>query len=98
MACKSFFMQRRYNKPHLATHRPQEFIDTNLSGTLNLLEEAVKADIESFVFTSTTSVFGAALTPPAGAPAAWVTEDVRPIPKNIYGVTKVAAEDLCGSA
>ena len=33
--------------------------------------------------------------PPAGAPAAWVTEDVTPIPKNIYGVTKAAAEDLC---
>jgi nucleoside-diphosphate-sugar epimerase len=25
----------------------------------------------------------------------WVTEDVRPVPKNIYGVTKTAAEDLC---
>src|SRR3546814_4866394 len=35
------------------------------------------------------------LTPPAGAPAAWVTEEVAPIPKNIYGVTKAAAEDLC---
>jgi UDP-glucose 4-epimerase len=47
------------------------------------------------VFTSTTSVFGAALSPMPEAPAVWVTEDVRPIPKNIYGVTKVAAEDLC---
>src|SRR5262249_26820482 len=63
--------------------------------TLNLLEEAVAAGVRSFVFTSTTSAFGAALTPPAGAPAAWVTEDVRPIPRNIYGVTKAAAEDLC---
>jgi nucleoside-diphosphate-sugar epimerase len=33
--------------------------------------------------------------PPPGAPAAWITEDVRPVPKNIYGVTKAAAEDLC---
>ncbi|NNL00350.1 MAG: NAD(P)-dependent oxidoreductase, partial [Xanthomonadales bacterium] len=33
--------------------------------------------------------------PPTGQPAAWVTEDVKPIPKNIYGVTKTAAEDLC---
>ncbi len=24
-----------------------------------------------------------------------MTEDVRPVPKNIYGVTKTAAEDLC---
>jgi hypothetical protein len=33
--------------------------------------------------------------PPPGAPAAWITEEVAPIPKNIYGVTKAAAEDLC---
>jgi nucleoside-diphosphate-sugar epimerase len=43
---------------------------------------------------STTSVFGDALVPPAGAPSAWITEDVRPIPKNIYGLTKAAAEDF----
>ncbi|WP_020472839.1 NAD-dependent epimerase/dehydratase family protein [Zavarzinella formosa] len=83
------------HKPHVATHTRQEFIDTNITGTLNLLEEAASAGVRAFVFTSTTSVFGRALTPPPGAPAAWVTEDVRPVPKNIYGVTKTAAEDLC---
>src|SRR3546814_13292226 len=66
-----------------------------ITGTLNLLEEAVDAGVGAFVFTSTTSVFGNALTPPAGAPAAWVTEEVAPIPKNLYGVTQAAAEDLC---
>jgi nucleoside-diphosphate-sugar epimerase len=40
-------------------------------------------------------MFGDALRPPAGTPAAWVDEEVRPIPKNIYGTTKTAAEDLC---
>lgn len=83
------------HKPHVATHSRQEFVDTNITGTLNLLEEAVSAGVRSFVFTSTTSTFGAALTPPETEPAAWVTEDVKPVPKNIYGVTKVAAEDLC---
>jgi nucleoside-diphosphate-sugar epimerase len=83
------------HKPHVATHARQDFIDTNVTGTLNLLEEAVAAGVTSFIFTSTTSVFGDALIPPAGAPAAWVTEEVTPIPKNIYGVTKAAAEDLC---
>lgn len=83
------------HKPHVATHGRQDFVDTNISGTLNLLEEAVAADVEAFVYTSTTSVFGDALVPPVGAPAAWVTEDVAPVPKNIYGVTKAAAEDLC---
>jgi UDP-glucose 4-epimerase len=83
------------HKPHVATHTRQEFVDTNITGTLNLLEAAVANQVRSFIFTSTTSTFGDALTPPAGSPAAWITEDVVPIPKNIYGVTKTAAEDLC---
>jgi UDP-glucose 4-epimerase len=83
------------HKPHVATHRRQEFVDVNVSGTLNLLEEAARAGVGAFVFTSTTSAFGRALTPPAGQPAAWLTEDVAPVPRNIYGVTKVAAENLC---
>ena len=60
-----------------------------------LLEEAAAAEVAGFVFTSTTSTFGRALAPPPGAPAAWITEDVTPVPRNIYGVTKTAAEDLC---
>ena len=83
------------HKPHVVTHSYQNFIDTNISGTLNLLEEAVSAGVKAFVFTSTTSTFGDALTPPEGAPAAWITEEVTPIPKNIYGASKTAAEDLC---
>jgi UDP-glucose 4-epimerase len=83
------------HKPHVITHARQDFVDTNITGTLNLLEEAASVGVDSFVFTSTTSAFGGALTPPAGAPAAWVTEDVTPVPKNIYGVTKTAAENLC---
>jgi UDP-glucose 4-epimerase len=83
------------HKPHVASHTRQAFVDTNITGTLNLLEEAVAAGVKSFVYTSTTSTFGHALTPPAGAPAAWITEGVVPVPKNIYGVTKLAAENLC---
>ena len=83
------------HKPHVATHSRQDFVDTNVTGTLNLLEASVANAVRSFIFTSTTSTFGDALTPPAGSPAAWITEDVVPIPKNIYGVTKTAAEDLC---
>jgi len=83
------------HKPHVATHSMQDFVDTNITGTLVLLEEAVAAGVEAFIYASTTSAFGDALTPAAGQPAAWITEDVAPIPKNIYGVTKVAAESLC---
>jgi UDP-glucose 4-epimerase len=83
------------HKPHVGSHRREDFVHTNITGTLTLLEEAVAAGVSRFVFTSTTSAFGRALTPPAGAPAAWITEDVAPVPRNIYGATKTAAEDLC---
>ncbi|MDA0183032.1 NAD(P)-dependent oxidoreductase [Solirubrobacter phytolaccae] len=83
------------HKPHVGSHTRQDFVDTNVTGTLTLLEEAVAAGVGRFVFTSTTSAFGHALVPPADSPAAWITEAVRPVPKNIYGVTKTAAEDLC---
>jgi len=83
------------HKPHVGSHSRQDFVDTNVTGTLTLLEEAVAAGVERFVFTSTTSAFGRALVPPPGAPAAWITEDVAPVPRNVYGATKTAAEDLC---
>ena len=83
------------HKPHVGSHSWQEFVETNVTGTMTLLEEAAAAGVGRFVFTSTTSAFGRALTPAPGEPAAWITEDVRPVPRNIYGVTKVAAEDLC---
>jgi UDP-glucose 4-epimerase len=83
------------HKPHVGSHDRTQFIATNIAGTLNLLEEAVEAGVDRFVFTSTTSTFGRALEPPEGAPAAWITEDVVPIARNIYGTTKAAAENLC---
>jgi nucleoside-diphosphate-sugar epimerase len=83
------------HKPHVASHRREDFVHTNITGTLTLLEEAVAAGVNAFVFISTTSAFGRALVPAPGEPAAWITEDVRPVPRNVYGATKVAAEDLC---
>lgn len=83
------------HKPHVATHAHRDFVDTNISGTLALLEEAAAANAKAFVFTSTTSAFGSALTPPPGMPAAWIDETVEPVAKNIYGVTKIGAEALC---
>lgn len=83
------------HKPHVATHSYRQFVDTNVAGTLALLEAALAERVEAFVFTSTTSAFGAALSPAPGEPAAWIDEDVAPVPKNIYGTTKIAAEGLC---
>jgi UDP-glucose 4-epimerase len=92
---ETVFHAATLHKPHVATHSRQAFVDVNITGTLNLLEEAASAGVKALIYTSTTSVFGDALIPPPGEPAAWITEDVRPVPKNIYGVTKSAAEDLC---
>src|SRR6516164_3351422 len=49
---ETVFHAATLHKPHVATHRRQDFVDTNITGTLNLLEEAVAARVASFVFTS----------------------------------------------
>lgn len=93
--CDGVIHAATLHKPHVATHARQAFVDVNVSGTLNILEACLDHGVKSLVFTSTTSTFGAALVPPPGAPAAWIDETVTPVPKNIYGVTKIAAENLC---
>ncbi|KAK4452850.1 NAD dependent epimerase/dehydratase family protein [Podospora aff. communis PSN243] len=83
------------HKPHIASHPKSAFLSVNLTGTLNLLEAATTFNIQTFTFLSTTSTFGSTLSPKKGSPAAWIDESVVPQPKNIYGATKTAAEDLC---
>ncbi|HWM06356.1 MAG TPA: NAD(P)-dependent oxidoreductase [Actinophytocola sp.] len=83
------------HKPHVGSHTRQDFVDTNITGTLTLLELGAEAGVRSVVFTSSTSTFGRALTPGPGQAAVWITEDVTPKVRNVYGATKVAAEDLC---
>ena len=88
-----------------ALHKPdilrgyskQAFVDVNVSGTLNLLEAAVAAGNDRFVFTSTTSLMiSEAIRAERGAHAVWLDESSGPLePRNIYGVTKLAAEQLC---
>lgn len=78
---------------HINEASKQDFIDTNISGTLNLLEAAAQARVRRFVYTSTTSVYGHALVPKDRA--VWVTEDLTPQPRDIYDITKLAAEALC---
>jgi nucleoside-diphosphate-sugar epimerase len=80
------------HKPHVVTHSKQEFIDTNVSGTQALLNAAAAQGVAAFIFTSTTSVYGHAMQPEENGPAAWVTEQLVPVAKNIYGATKLAAE------
>lgn len=88
------------HKPDIARNPRQAFIDTNVTGTLNLLEAAVAAGHDRFIFTSTTSLMireDVRAGRDGGATAAfWLDEQFGPLePRNIYGVTKLAAEQLC---
>jgi UDP-glucose 4-epimerase len=78
---------------HLSTHSKQAFIDTNITGTLILLETAVHHHIKRFVYTSTTSLYGFAMQPDDRA--VWITESLTPRPRDIYDITKITAEQLC---
>ncbi len=85
------------HKPDLARFPPQAFVDINVTGTLNLLEAASAIPRIPFVFTSTTSLMiSQAIRNERSAKAVWLDEDTGPLePRNIYGVTKLAAEGLC---
>ncbi len=85
------------HKPDIARFAQQSFVDVNVSGTLNLLEAAVAARHDRFVFTSTTSLMiSQAIRDETSSEAVWLDEFSGPLePRNIYGVTKLAAENLC---
>ncbi|MGH6652330.1 MAG: NAD-dependent epimerase/dehydratase family protein [Sphingopyxis sp.] len=83
------------HKPDIVRYPRQAFVDVNVSGTLNLIEAAVAAGNDRFLFTSTTSLMVRAdVRAGAGENGAWwMDEDFAPVePRNIYGITKLAAE------
>jgi UDP-glucose 4-epimerase len=89
------------HKPDIARYSKQAFIENNVTGTLNLLKAASANGCDRFVFTSTTSLMISeairAGKPGGATKAAWLDESFGPLePRNIYGVTKRAAEQLCG--
>ena len=85
------------HKPDIERYPKQRFVDINVTGTLVLLEEAVAAGVGRFVFTSTTSLMiSSAIREGKGDRAVWIDESLAPLePRNIYGATKLAAENLC---
>lgn len=85
------------HKPDIARHAAQDFIDVNVTGTLNLLRAAASAGHDRFVMTSTTSLMiSQGIREEKGPAAIWLDETTGPLaPRNIYGVTKLAAEGLC---
>src|SRR3981189_2516195 len=85
------------HKPDIVRVPSNAFVDVNVTGTLNLLQAAVIARHDRFVFTSTTSLMiSQAIREEPGDSAVWLDETSGPLqPRNIYGVTKLAAEGLC---
>ncbi len=86
------------HKPDIARYPRQAFVDVNITGTLNLLEAAVAHGAGRFVFTSTTSLMiTQAIRDETAQEAVWLDESSGPLaPRNIYGITKLAAEAMCG--
>lgn len=85
------------HKPDIARYPQQAFVDVNITGTLNLLEAASARPDTRFVFTSTTSLMiSQKIREERTDTAVWLDEQSGPLePRNIYGVTKLAAENLC---
>jgi UDP-glucose 4-epimerase len=82
--------------PHVGQVSDAEFRAVNVGGTKRLLDACLDRGIQRLVYTSTTSLYGAALVPTDRA--VWVDESLTPIPRDIYDETKLAAEDLCRQA
>lgn len=79
---------------HYELNYPREsFIETNILGTLNLLNACVKNEVSKFLYTSTTSIYGSALVD--GDKAVWVDELLIEKPRDIYDITKQTTEQLC---
>jgi UDP-glucuronate 4-epimerase len=70
---------------------PQLYYDTNVSGTLHLLEAARVTGVERFIFASSSSIYGASKTVP-------FSEDQHLIQTlSPYAATKIAGEFLCST-
>ncbi len=82
--------------PHVGARDNSDFIETNVRGTESVLNAALKHRVRRFVYTSSTSVYGAAMVAPDRA--VWVTEELPPMARDIYDETKLAAEQACRDA
>jgi UDP-glucuronate 4-epimerase len=71
--------------------QPQLYYDTNVGGTLHLLEAARVTGIERFIFASSSSVYGVSKTVPFSE-SLHLTQTISP-----YAATKIAGEFLCST-
>ena len=66
---------------------PRSYIDTNVLGTLNLLQAALDNNVEKFIHTSTSEVYGSAKYVP-------IDEEHPLIGQSPYSASKIAADQL----
>lgn len=74
----------------LAFNDPLNCINTNVGGTINVLEAARQGHRPWVIFGSSREVFGESRPLP-------VTEETPCQPMNVYGIAKIAGENLCKS-
>ena len=87
------------HKPDIARYPASAFEAVNVEGTRHLLDAAAAAGNDRFLFTSTTSLMiSEEIRSGPKRRAVWLTEESPPAPRNVYGVTKLAAERLCRRA
>ena len=71
-----------------------DFYETNIDGTINVLEAAVANNVEKLIFISTTSVYGSANDNKSGK-AWWLDENAHINTSDIYAHTKYINEKMC---
>lgn len=74
--------------PFISVTRPQTTNGVNVSGTLNVLQAALKNRIDRVVFASSSSVYG-------NTRSLLISEDAKLNPITPYGVSKLSAEKYC---
>ena len=77
------------NRADRETARSKEILDINLTGTGNLLELAREIGVQRFVYISSGAAYGLCRDPDQT-----YNEDDHPQPGNLYGITKLASEQL----
>ncbi len=77
------------NRTDRETARSKDILDINLTGTGNLLELAREIGVQRFVYVSSGAAYGLCRDPDQT-----YNEDDHPQPENLYGITKLASEQL----